>query len=305
MRLQPCQERSKVVTVHEIRNRTCFGSQRRHIYAAFLTGATLAVATLVVLANNYAGAMGGYHNPTVSADPAAATFNLPPPAPNPSITLRNTRFVESDNATRSKRKAMAKKAGNSAFGLAVCVRLCDGSFFPSNTAVGGDAACNAQCPDAPTALYTEPAGSDKIEDAVSTTGALYTALPVALRNRATLDETCTCHRDQVSYSQMLLHDYTLHKDDVVMTPKGFIVFQGKKASAIRRDDFVALAGASSLPAESRAALTAMQNAGEWDRQVGGYGSASSSASSSTSENVTRRSRVGSIWIETSADISGR
>ena len=60
-------------------------------------------------------------------------------------------------------KATERRAG----GRAVCVRLCDGFFFPSATNAGGDEACAAQCPDAPAARYTEPAGSDRIEEEVS------------------------------------------------------------------------------------------------------------------------------------------
>ena len=116
-------------------------------------------------------------------------------------------------------------------GRAVCVRLCDGFFFPSATSSGGDEACAAQCPDAPTARYTEPAGSDRIEDAVSTHGALYAALPVANRYQTTLDNMCSCHRARAGgYSKSLLNDPTLKKGDVVMTPKGFVVFQGAKNS---------------------------------------------------------------------------
>ena len=84
-----------------------------------------------------------------------------------------------------------------AAGLAVCVRLCDGYFFPSATSSGGDEACAAQCPDAPTVRYTEPAGSDRIEDAVSTRGALYSALPVANRYQTKLDDVCRCHRSPI------------------------------------------------------------------------------------------------------------
>ncbi len=40
-------------------------------------------------------------------------------------------------------------------GLAVCVRLCDGFFFPKRRkSWGGDEACAAQCPDTPTTRYT-------------------------------------------------------------------------------------------------------------------------------------------------------
>jgi hypothetical protein len=156
-----------------------------------------------------------------------------------------------------------------AAGRAVCVRLCDGFFFPSATSSGGDEACAAQCPDAPTARYTEPAGSDRIEDAVSTRGALYAALPVANRYQTTLDNMCACrHARAGGYSESLLNDPTLRKGDVVMTPKGFVVFQGAKTRSIRSSDFVALSQARSLPKELRAVLVDMERAGPSQRQVG-------------------------------------
>ncbi|MGO9422229.1 DUF2865 domain-containing protein [Roseiarcus sp.] len=171
-----------------------------------------------------------------------------------------------------------KPKETSADGLAVCVRLCDGFFFPSATRSGGDEACAAQCPDAPTARYTEPAGSDRIEDAVSTHGALYAALPVANRYRTTLDDTCRCHRSLTrDYSASLLNDSTLRKGDVVMTPKGFMVFQGGKTRSITSSDFVALSQARSLPKDLRAALVDMERAGASQRQVGADSSPRESA----------------------------
>ena len=170
-----------------------------------------------------------------------------------------------------------KPRATRASGRAVCVRLCDGFFFPSATSSGGDEACAAQCPDAPTARYTEPASSDRIEDAVSTRGALYTALPMAGRYRTALDNTCTCHRSPTrGYSESLLNDPTLRKGDVVMTPKGFVVFEGAKTRSITSSDFVALSQARSLPKDLRATLVDMERAGPSQRQVGAYSSPSAS-----------------------------
>jgi hypothetical protein len=163
-------------------------------------------------------------------------------------------------------------------GRAVCVRLCDGFFFPSATSSGGDEACAAQCPDAPTVRYTEPVGSDRIEDAVSTRGALYSALPVANRYQTTLDNTCRCRRSPTrDYSASLLNDPTLRKGDVVMTPKGFVVFQGAKTRSITSSDFVALSQAPSLPKDFRAALVAMERADASQPQVGAHWSLGASA----------------------------
>jgi hypothetical protein len=174
-----------------------------------------------------------------------------------------------------------EQKGTGTGGLAVCVRLCDGFFFPSATSSGGDEACAAQCPDAPTARYTEPAGSDKIEDAVSTLGARYSALPVAKRYQTTFDATCRCHRSLVrSYSASALTDPTLRKGDLVMTSKGFLVFQGARTRSVAPSDFVALSQARSLSKDLRAALVAMENANALQPQVGAAPSLSASFSAS-------------------------
>jgi len=181
-----------------------------------------------------------------------------------------------------------KRKETRAYGLAVCVRLCDGFFFPSVTSSGGDEACALQCPDAPTARYTERAGSDSIDDAVSTTGAPYSALPVAYRYRTTFDNTCTCHHSPPrAYSALALADPTLQKGDVVMTPKGFLVFQGAKTRSVASSGFVALSQAPSLPKELRAALIAMERAGASVRQVGvGLAPGASASASAASTPLT-------------------
>jgi hypothetical protein len=174
-----------------------------------------------------------------------------------------------------------EQKGTGTGGLAVCVRLCDGFFFPSATSSGGDEACAAQCPDAPTARYTEPAGSDKIEDAVSTLGARYSALPVAKRYQTTFDASCRCHRSLVrSYSASALTDPTLRKGDLVMTSNGFLVFQGAKTGSVAPSDFVALSQARSLSKDLRAALVAMESASALQRQVGAAPSLGASFSAS-------------------------
>jgi hypothetical protein len=145
------------------------------------------------------------------------------------------------------------------YGKPVCVRLCDGSFFPTASVAGGDAACAAQCPDAPTALYTM--STDRIEDAVSSTGKPYTALPVAKRYQTTFENTCTCRRETVaSRAKELLNDPTLRKGDVVMTTAGFQVYQGDGYGPNGPNDFVSLDRARNVSKAERATLTAMERA---------------------------------------------
>ncbi|THD49007.1 MAG: DUF2865 domain-containing protein [Bradyrhizobium sp.] len=82
---------------------------------------------------------------------------------------------------------------------AVCVRSCDGAFFPvsysaSSGRLGGlEDMCRALCPNAEVSLYTYPA-SGQIEQAVSISGARYVDSPNALKFRQSFDSSCSCKR---------------------------------------------------------------------------------------------------------------
>jgi hypothetical protein len=147
----------------------------------------------------------------------------------------------------------------------VCVRLCDGFFFPltgaSYDTASQSAACNSLCPDAPTEVYYK-SGSDRIEDSISEKGQPYTALPVSLRYQTTADNTCSCHRDVVAYTP--LSDVTLRRGDAVMTPAGFVVFNGVAGAPRGPGDFTALMKAA-MPASQRGALQSLERVSMSDR----------------------------------------
>jgi hypothetical protein len=226
--------------------------RRRATAAAALAGAALFLAGAVVTIGGFATAIGGY-------------------TPAKPIEISPSEFPSAD-ASMGERRASKSRA---AFGAsrAVCVRLCDGFFFPTSSTVGGDEACESQCPDAPVAMYSQP--GDAIENAVSLTGERYADLPAALRNRATFDNACTCHR---SYDRSrvaeLLRDVTLRKGDVVMTGKGFRVFEGAGGGESTASDFVALSSAPNFPKNSREALLAMEQVGAARGRPATYGAAS-------------------------------
>lgn len=91
-------------------------------------------------------------------------------------------------------------------GQAVCVRTCDGFFFPLATAPrdSREAAqlCQAQCPNAATAVFYKPQGA-QIEQSFSADGQPYMALPNALAYRAQVDETCSCRAPGQTWSEAL------------------------------------------------------------------------------------------------------
>jgi hypothetical protein len=142
---------------------------------------------------------------------------------------------------------------------AVCVRLCDGSFFPLSAANGdNEAACARQCPGAPTKVFFLASGSDQIDDAIAGDGQRYTALPVAFHYRLAVEHTCVCKSQGGPIeAEALLSDPTLRKGDLVMTPDGVRVFRGASNSRAGANDFVSIAQ-SSLPRAERDELMAME-----------------------------------------------
>lgn len=88
----------------------------------------------------------------------------------------------------------------------VCVRLCDGFFYPISYSaygarVGQDAErCQANCA-APAELYVHPAGRE-IEQAISLQGSAYMDLPVALRFRKEFVKGCSCKQAEYSPAEI-------------------------------------------------------------------------------------------------------
>jgi Protein of unknown function (DUF2865) len=266
---------------------------RRRLPPVLLTGSALFLVGVVLLAGEFAAAMGG--NPTAIMN-AAPSFEVPsvevpsvlPMAPKGRLERSRPRRVY------TARRRTVNRGGR----LAICVRLCDGLYFPSVVTSGGDEACASQCPDAPTAFYSMPAGSDKIDDAVSLTGAPYSALPVANRHQTSFDNTCTCHRSSVtSYIADLLHDRTLRDGDLVMTAKGFRVFKGDKSGVVQPSNFVALSPSSSVAKASGAELKAMESAGIWDRQYGPYSYSAPAAETEQTLIAARRPHKGIVTVD--------
>jgi hypothetical protein len=125
-------------------------------------------------------------------------------------------------------------------GKAVCVRSCDGAFFPVSYAASGSRLdtladmCRALCPNAEVTLYTYPVTGD-IEQAVSINGARYMDSPTALRYRKTFDSSCSCRRRGQTWASALGPAEQLlgqeDKSDIIVTPEKAAELSRPKADA--------------------------------------------------------------------------
>lgn len=91
---------------------------------------------------------------------------------------------------------------------ALCVRSCDGGFFPLHYSAAGanlddlNALCKALCPNAEVALYTR-APWREIDSAVSINGEPYSSHPNALKYQKSYDPSCGCKPPDKSWAEAL------------------------------------------------------------------------------------------------------
>jgi hypothetical protein len=142
----------------------------------------------------------------------------PAPAPAPWIA------PEPDPNSEPEQAEDARPHGGS---LAVCVRSCDGGFFPlSVSARHADAdklseLCTALCPNAAVSVYTK-SPSKPIDDAAALSdGASYSDLPNALKFQKSFDPACTCKPPDQSWAEALAEAERVlgqqRKGDIVVT----------------------------------------------------------------------------------------
>ena len=121
--------------------------------------------------------------------------------------------------------AERREAGGGAY--TVCVRGCDGSFFPvtyfgrRSRADSLEEVCQAQCPNAEVKLYSFPLGGT-IDEAVSSTGEPYDGLPNAHKFEASYDSSCSCRRPGQSWAKALASaeaKYGHDAHDILVTPE--------------------------------------------------------------------------------------
>ncbi len=139
----------------------------------------------------------------------------------------------------------------------LCVRLCDGRFFPLSVPAscsGSTAArmCAALCPAAATMVFR----GDVIEDAIAENGERYVNLTNAFVFRQQTVPGCTCNgKDGFGLAQIdVATDPTLRAGDVVATSDGLKVVKRPSRADRRTAGFSPIANASGLPIELRREL---------------------------------------------------
>ena len=142
----------------------------------------------------------------------------------------------------------------------VCVRTCDGFFFPLANNPGGrdsaDEMCQALCPGVETLAYGMSNGGE-IQNAVArATGQPYSSLPNAGKYQRSFDAACTCRSQGQSWAQALKEaEYLLDKR------KGDIIVTEQRAAELSRPKEVKpdpkRRGAAPAPAVQPAAVPAI------------------------------------------------
>jgi len=155
----------------------------------------------------------------------------PPPPPPPGQT--EARFepldrAPADRTTESGQPVDRQHVVAHSGSYAVCVRTCDGSFFPVSYSGSGSRAdsleevCRALCPNADVALYSFPFGGTIDEAAASTTGEPYANLANAGKFQTAYDPNCSCRRKGQSWADALADAearYGHEKHDIIVTPE--------------------------------------------------------------------------------------
>ena len=138
----------------------------------------------------------------------------------------------------------------------LCVRTCDGYYFPISYSTvptkfaEDEQICRRQCPAAEVALYSHRNPGEDVSRAVSTSGRLYTDLPTAFSYRKQLNSACNCRAPGQSWADALQqgNDDTIERGDIVVTEE-----RAKQLSQPRFDAQAKPANAGQTPARGKGA----------------------------------------------------
>jgi len=179
-----------------IRRQTRLSRGVKGILMTGITATTLVISSASASAQNFFEALFGrlWNSPVANAEPTTPS--------------------SSPEATRSEG------------GIAYCVRLCDGRYFPiqSHSGVSSTQTCSSFCPASETKIYN----GNSIEHAVAPDGKRYSELATAFTYRKKIIPGCTCNgRDAFGLvNPAVADDPTLRPGDIVATNAGLMAYNG-------------------------------------------------------------------------------
>jgi hypothetical protein len=157
----------------------------------------------------------------------------------------------------------------------ICVRTCDGSYFPmANLPDGREGAnelCQALCPGAEAVAYSMPQGDDALRHAATIKGhRAYASLATAFKFQKSFTPNCSCKREGQTWAQSLVKAESMlvrHKGDIFVTPmqaealsrpKVRVTLAGRaeKTAAVIAADAASRSGAVASDAGTPEAVTA-------------------------------------------------
>lgn len=108
----------------------------------------------------------------------------------------------------------------------ICVRTCDGGYFPMKNLPEGRASaddmCQALCPGTEAVAYSMPNGDDALKHAATVRGSrAYASLANAFKFQKTFVPNCSCKPADKSWAQSLVKAESMlvrHKGDIFVTP---------------------------------------------------------------------------------------
>ncbi|QGM99255.1 DUF2865 domain-containing protein [Methylocystis parvus] len=152
---------------------------------------------------------------------------------------------------------------------AVCVRACDGYYFPAlavsraSQLAAQQASCEKLCPGAQSTLFVFPEGSDKVDEAkAAKSGETYAALLARLDLNDSRAKSCSCQTEATAAAatRALLTDSTLRPGDSVVTPQGVRIVRRGSRFPFKETDFLSLAESGNVPLSNKSALYAIEKA---------------------------------------------
>ncbi|MBE7247597.1 MAG: DUF2865 domain-containing protein [Actinomycetospora chiangmaiensis] len=109
----------------------------------------------------------------------------------------------------------------------ICVRTCDGGYFPMRNLPegrgGADEMCQALCPGTEAVAYSMPNGDEALKQAATIKGnRAYTSLANAFKFRKSFVPNCSCKPEGKTWAQSLVKAESMlvrYKGDIFVTPK--------------------------------------------------------------------------------------